>query len=310
MSKQLKLTDLYAVFEDRFKQTTTYETRFPADSRWSLVVSPSTKEIFFTDYYETEEISLKPQPFIILADNERIELQGEVVKQEQKTETHKVYDGGERVKKVVPQLDFNGNIEKYRTEYNYVEKSHFEQSNYMAYKISYTVPTLELRKIASATKIECLLNNVELRLEECQPIQHAAKTLCYLLGDQNYVKDLEAIVDAHNKKESEKEKKERREKALKQQKQNRLNALKQQYSVIDKLRVINFLFGIVCLLGTVVTYVGKEMNSDRYSGYGEYPNAESYMTWFILGFGLAICLAIFNICKIKSLEREASEIKL
>lgn len=242
MVEYLQLTDLYRVVEDRFRETTTYKTRYPIDSRWSLVVSLSTKDVFFTDYYKTKEISLKPQPFIILTDNERIELRGEIVKQKYETDTHEVYDGSKKVKKVVPELDGHGNIEKYSYEYGVEHKSHFEQSNYMVYEISYAVSTSELKKIASVAKIECLLHNEELCSEDCQSILLSAKAICYLLGDVSYKKDLLLFIQEENTQLRKKEYDRRKEEA---KKKKEAEILKQRQAEAQ----IGWTF---CLLGLVL----------------------------------------------------------
>lgn len=220
MTKQLTINDLYAVKEDRFKQTKTYQTKAPVDSRWYLIETPSNKEVRFTDVIDSEEVNLKPQPFIILADNERIELKGEVIKQEHIVDTDEVFD--DVVKNVVPEVDYTGNITRYREEYN--TKSHYEQQDYMRYTISYLFPISQLKVIASASKVECMLYDRELAPETCKVIQGGVKTVCYLLGDQNYEKDLETIIDVQNKKEADRQKKEREEKALKQKQQKAAQA--------------------------------------------------------------------------------------
>lgn len=246
MAKQLKITDLYSVKEDRFKQAKTYQTKAPVDSRWYLIETPSNKDVRFTDVINSEEVNLKPQPFIILADNERIELQGEVVKQEHIVDTDEVFD--DVVKNVVPEVDYTGNITRYREEYN--TKSHYEQQDYMRYTISYLFPISQLKVIASASKVECMLYDRELAPETCKVIQGGAKTVCYLLGDQNYEKDLETIIDVQNKKEADRQKKEKQENAQRLAKQQAEQAAAKQRETTRR-----WLFFMV-LIGAAVAFFG------------------------------------------------------
>lgn len=254
MAKQLKITDLYSVKEDRFKQTKTYQTKAPVDSRWYLIETPSNKEVRFTDVIDSEEVNLKPLPFIILADNERIEIQGEVIKQEHIVDTDEVFD--DVVKNVVPEVDYTGNITRYREEYK--TKSHYEQQDYMRYTISYLFPISQLKVIASASKVECMLYDRELASETCKVIQGGAQTVCYLLGDQNYEKDLETIIDVQNKKEKKADDARKKEEAKK-----RKIEVEQQKQIEKKnrKRVILLLIGLCMVVGGLIcSFTNSEGN--------------------------------------------------
>lgn len=310
MEKIINSNDLFVLKEDRFKQTKTYQTSSILDPRWYLIESLSTKEISYINKIDSKEINHKPQPFIILVDGTRIELQGKVIKQEHHIGTETVIDGYDHVENVVPVVDYDGNIERYRTKYDTIERSHQEQYDYMAYTISYTVSEIELKKIAVASTIECLLCDQELSAKACKEIQNGALVICGILDPNAFEKKIEDLVNSINKKNIEDAKNREEAKAKKQQLQSQKAELSEEYKNVGNLQVFSFLMIFVCIIGALLTWILKDIHNDvGNSGFGNYPNADVYNILFILG--IPAFLGVIALCfKLKSnIEKKSKQLE-
>ena len=259
MAKSINLTDLYSVSENRFKQSKTYNLRSPLDGRWQLVASPSGNVFMFIESINSCELNLQPTAMIFIADSDRLKIQGAILKQTHIVGTEVVRDPDLVIKGYKPEYDYStGMNEKLVPTYNHIEQSHEENYDYMEYTIGYTFTDEEIMLLASASKLEILLQEDELSHEVCTSIHYGAKLLCSLAGIKNFkdevlqflIKEKEAE-EVRKKKEAKETAKRRAAKKAAEEEARKKEKIRQIPSII----ITSLLFFVfICLVSVVILF--------------------------------------------------------